>query len=60
MQVIVTEPVHSDIFKEAALAIDRTLKNKSYLASCVKNGLERMGQAGGSIKIADCVAKYLR
>ena len=59
VQVIGTEPANSDIFKEAALAIDRTLQDKSYLANCVKNGLERMGRSGGSIKIADCVVNNL-
>ena len=59
VQVIGTEPANSDIFKEAALAIDRTLQNKSYLASCVKNGLERMGPAGGSKKITDFVKNHL-
>ena len=59
VQVIGTEPANSDIFKEAALAIDRTLQDKSYLANCVKNGLERMGRSGASIKIADCVVNNL-
>ena len=59
VQVIGTQPANSDIIKEAALAVDRTLQDDCYLESCVKNGLERMGQAGGSIKIANYVANYL-
>ncbi|MEG3919606.1 lipid-A-disaccharide synthase-related protein [Microcoleus sp. POL10_C6] len=59
VQVIGTQPANSDILKEAALAVDRTLQDDKYLASCIQNGLERMGQAGGSIKIANYVANYL-
>ncbi|MEP6518251.1 lipid-A-disaccharide synthase-related protein [Microcoleus vaginatus] len=59
VQVIGTKPANSDILKEAALAVDRTLQDDKYLASCIQNGLERMGQAGGSIKIANYVANYL-
>jgi uncharacterized protein (TIGR03492 family) len=59
VQVIGTQPANSHIIKEAALPVDRTLKDDKYLASCVKNGLERMGRSGGSIKIANYVANYL-
>src|ERR671932_1293830 len=58
VQVIGTQPANSDTIKEAALAVDRTLQDDKYLASCVKNGLERMGGSGGSIKIANYVANY--
>ena len=58
VQVIGTQPANSDIIKEAALAVDRTLQDNKYLASCIKNGLERMGRSG-SIKIANYVANYL-
>ncbi|MEG4034428.1 lipid-A-disaccharide synthase-related protein [Microcoleus sp. S36b_A4] len=60
VQVIGTQPANSDILKEAALAVDRTLQDDKYLASCIQNGLERMGRSGGSIKIANYVANYLR
>lgn len=59
VQVIGRQSANSDIIKEAALAVDRTLQDDKYLASCVKNGLERMGRSGGSIKIANYVANYL-
>lgn len=59
VRVVGTKSANSDILKEAALAIDRTLQDESYLASCVKNGLERMGRSGGSSKIANYLAKYL-
>lgn len=59
LQVVGTKPANYDIIKEAALAIDHTLQDESYLESCVKNGLERMGKPGGSIKIADYVTNYL-
>ena len=59
VQVIGTEIANSEIIKEAALAVDRTLQDKDYLETCVKNGLERMGQAGASHKIANYVTKYL-
>ncbi|MEG4145864.1 lipid-A-disaccharide synthase-related protein [Microcoleus sp. Pol12B5] len=59
VQVIGTQPANSDIIKEAALAVDRTLQDDKYLASCIQNGLERMGRSGGSIKIANYVANYL-
>ena len=59
VQVIGTQPANSHIIKEAALAVDHTLQDNKYLASCIKNGLERMGRSGGSIKIANYVANYL-
>lgn len=60
VQVIGTEPANPEIIKEAAASVDRTLQDKKYLETCVKNGLERMGPAGGSSKIADRAVKYLR
>jgi len=48
VQVIGTQPANSHIIKEAALAVDRTLQDNKYLASCIKNGLERMGRSGGA------------
>ncbi len=59
VQVIGTQPANSDIIKEAALAVDRTLQDDKYLASCIQKGLERMGRSGGSIKIANYAANYL-
>ncbi len=59
VQVIGTQPANSHIINEAALAGDRTLQDNKYLASCIKNGKERMGRSGGSIKIANYVANYL-
>ena len=59
VQVIGTQPTNSHIIKEAEEAVDRTLQDNKYLASCIKNGLERMGRSGGSIKIANYVANYL-
>ena len=59
VQVIGTQQANSDIIKEAALVVDRTLQDHKYLASGIKNGLERMGRSGGSIKIANYVANYL-
>ncbi|MEG3860913.1 lipid-A-disaccharide synthase-related protein [Microcoleus sp. herbarium12] len=59
VQVIGKEPANPEIIKKAALEVDRTLQDKDYLETCVKNGLERMGQAGGSQKIADYVTNHL-
>ncbi len=59
VQVIGTQPANSHIIKEAAVAVDRTLQDDKYLASCIQNGLERMGRSGGSIKIANYAANYL-
>ncbi|MEG4200986.1 lipid-A-disaccharide synthase-related protein [Microcoleus sp. Pol12A5] len=59
VQVIGRQPANSDIIKEAALAVDRTLQDDKYLASCIQNGLERMGRSGGSIKIANYAVNYL-
>ncbi|MEG4322635.1 MULTISPECIES: lipid-A-disaccharide synthase-related protein [unclassified Microcoleus] len=60
VQVIGTEPANDEIIKEAALAVDRTWQNKDYLKACIKNGLERMGKAGGSQSIANYVTNYLQ
>ena len=59
VQVIGTKPANSEIIQEAALAVDRTLQQKDYLETCVKNGLERMGPAGGSQQIANYITNYL-
>jgi uncharacterized protein (TIGR03492 family) len=59
VQVIGTQPANSHIIKEAEEAVDRTLQDNKYLARCIKNGLERMGRSGGSIKIANYLANYL-
>ena len=59
VQVIGTQLANSHMIEEAALAVDRTLQDDKYLASCVKNGLERMGRSGASIKIANYAANYL-
>jgi uncharacterized protein (TIGR03492 family) len=59
VQAIGTQPANSHIIKEAEEAVDRTLQDNKYLASCIKNGLERMGRSGGSLKIANYVANYL-
>lgn len=59
VRVIGTQPADDRIIQEAALEVDRTLQDDRYLENCLKNGLERMGREGGSIKIADRVTKYL-
>lgn len=59
VQVIGKEPANPEIIKEAAASVDRTLQDKKYLETCVKNGLERMGRSGGSSQIADRLTKYL-
>jgi len=56
---VITQPANSHIIKEAEEAVDRTLQDNKYLASCIKNGLERMGRSGRSIKIANYLANYL-
>ena len=56
---VITQPANSHIIKETEEAVDRTLQDNKYLASCIKNGLERMGRSGASIKIANYVANYL-
>lgn len=58
VRVIGTKPANYEIIKEAALAVDRTLQDESYLESCLKNGLERMGKPGGSSKIANYAIDY--
>jgi uncharacterized protein (TIGR03492 family) len=59
VQVIGTQPANSHIIKEAEEAVTRTLQDNKYLASCIKNGLERMERSGRSINIANYVANYL-
>lgn len=59
VRVVGTKPANYQIIKEAALAVDRTLQDDRYLENCVKNGLERMGKAGGSMNIANYTANYL-
>lgn len=40
------------VITEAAQAIHRTLADQQYLQRCQENGLERVGQPGGSVAIA--------
>ena len=56
---VITPAANSHIIKEAEEAVDRTLQDNKYLARGIKNGLERRGRSGGSIKIANYVANYL-
>jgi uncharacterized protein (TIGR03492 family) len=44
--------VSPQIITEAAQAIHRTLADQQYLQHCQANGLERVGQPGGSVAIA--------
>lgn len=60
VQVFGKQPANHEVLKEAALGVYRTLQDEAYLARCAKNGLERMGRSGASIKIADFVVNNLR
>ncbi|WP_341739996.1 lipid-A-disaccharide synthase-related protein [Microcoleus sp. CAWBG640] len=59
VQVFAKQPANHEVLKEAALGVYRTLQDEAYLARCAKNGLERMGRSGASIKIADFVVNNL-
>ena len=55
IQLIGTQPADDLILQKAAETAIKTLDNSEYLKSCLKNGEERMGKPGGSLKIAQFV-----
>lgn len=59
VQVIGTSPATPNILKEAAMRAKLSLLDSAYLETCVKNGLERMGAPGGSLKIAKYLTHFL-
>ena len=56
VQTIGTKPATSETISQAAQAIHRTLGDREYLERCQINGVERLGVAGGSAKIAQIFA----
>jgi uncharacterized protein (TIGR03492 family) len=56
VQTIGTKPATPETISQAAQAIHRTLGDREYLERCRTNGLERLGVAGGSAKIAQVFA----
>jgi uncharacterized protein (TIGR03492 family) len=56
VQTIGTKPATPETISQAAQAIHRTLGDREYLERCRVNGLERLGVAGGSAKIAQVFA----
>ncbi|MGD1806187.1 lipid-A-disaccharide synthase-related protein [Dapis sp. BLCC M126] len=59
VQVIGKQTANSLILQEAAQKVKETLADKQYLEACIRNGLERMGKAGASKKIANYLMQYL-
>ncbi len=59
IQVIGDLPADAEILQQAAQRVQVTLADDAYLQACRQNGLERMGEPGGSIAIAHFLADYL-
>lgn len=57
IQLVGTKPANDSILHQAAETVIKTLQDSDYLQQCVKNGLERMGKPGGSLRIADYLLK---
>ncbi len=55
IQLIGTKPADDSILHQTAQKVMQTLENPDYLKSCLKNGEERMGKPGGSLKIAQFI-----
>lgn len=55
IQLIGTKPADDSILDKAAETVIQTLQNSDYLKSCLKNGEERMGKPGGSLKMAQFI-----
>jgi uncharacterized protein (TIGR03492 family) len=60
VQTIGTKPATPATLGEAAYRIRQILQDSAYLEACAKNGLERMGEAGASLKISKFISDYLR
>ncbi|PZO39050.1 MAG: hypothetical protein DCF19_15090 [Pseudanabaena frigida] len=48
-----------EILVEAAQCVKRTLGDRDYLERCKQNGLERVGAKGGSMGLAEAIAKQI-
>jgi len=59
VQVIGKKTANSFILQKAAQKVKETVVDKEYLEACIQNGLQRMGKAGASEKIANYLMQYL-
>jgi uncharacterized protein (TIGR03492 family) len=59
LQVIGTKPATPEILQLAAQKVKETLQDSNYLQGCVQNGIQRMGTAGASARIAHYLVNYL-
>ncbi len=58
-QTVGTKPADLKILKEAAQVVAKTLANTDYLENCLKNGQERLGTSGASLRISQTLLDYL-
>jgi uncharacterized protein (TIGR03492 family) len=59
VQTVGDRPATPAILQQAAQTIIRTLQNKEYLQTCLANGKERVGAAGGSAQLAQQILSVL-
>jgi uncharacterized protein (TIGR03492 family) len=59
VQTVGKQPANPQTLTEAARLAKQTLSDKSYLNECIQNGIERVGNPGGSAQIADRLAALL-
>ncbi len=58
-QTIGTKPATPEIMPFGARKVVETLQDSDYLAACVKNGRDRFGTPGASLRIARLLSHYL-
>lgn len=59
-QTIGKKTADLEILKEAAIAVQKTLKDGEYLEKCAKSGKERLGSSGASLRIAETLLSALK
>jgi uncharacterized protein (TIGR03492 family) len=59
VQTIGTGPATEETLRSAALCLERTLGDQKYLADCSEQGRTRLGQPGGSTRIAEFIIQQL-
>ena len=58
-QTIGTAPADDRVLQEAADCLWKTVNDRSYLAEAERNGKARLGELGGSYRIANCIVEQL-
>ncbi len=59
VKTIGKSPNDLNLFQDIAQTVGEILDNPDYLETCLQNGIERVGQAGGSVGIAQGILEVM-